>query len=234
MIVLEGPQGTNKSRSLRIIGGEWFCEQHESASNPKAFAEILQGKLIVEIAELDSFGRAEVTRVKATITNVKDRYRAPYERYASDHPRQCVFVGTTNKDDWNKDDTGGRRFWPIACHGEIDIDAIRDERDQLFAEAVHRFKAGETWWEMPTAETRDEQQKRRDPDPWLDSIAEYVKDRTAVITTEILSECIKLEKGHQEKRHEMRAAACLRDLGWKGKNERVDSRVRKVWRPLNE
>ena len=118
MVVLEGPQGIRKSSALRVIGGEWFTEQHESATG-KGFFEVLQGKLLVEVSEMDSFSRAEVTKVKQIITCTNDRFRESYGRHAKDHPRQCIFVGTTNRDDWNTDVTGARRFWPIACQGEI-------------------------------------------------------------------------------------------------------------------
>ena len=164
MIVLEGPQGLKKSSALRVIGGNWFCEQHE-AVNGRAFFEVLQGKLLVEISELDAFSRADVTRVKQVVTCVSDRYREPYGHHAKDHPRQCVFVGSTNKDDWNRDETGARRFWPIRCT-EIDIDAIASNREQFFAEAVHRFKSKETWWEMPSIETEGEQESRYVEPAW--------------------------------------------------------------------
>src|SRR5262249_11330228 len=119
MIVLEGGQGIGKSTALDIIGGDWYTEQHESASNPKAFAEILQGKLLVEISEMDAFNGSQINRVKQTITCQSDRYRPAYGRYAKDHLRRCIFVGTTNRDDWNKDETGARRFWPITCKKQI-------------------------------------------------------------------------------------------------------------------
>jgi predicted P-loop ATPase len=82
MVILEGVQGVGKSSALQIIGGPWFAEQHESATNPKAFAEILQGKLLIEISEMHAFNRAEVNRVKQTISCPSDRFRASYGRYA--------------------------------------------------------------------------------------------------------------------------------------------------------
>jgi len=99
---------------LQIIGGDWFAEQHESATNPKGFAEILQGKLLIEISEMDSFNRTEVNRVKQTVSCPSDRYRPSYGHHAQDHLRQCIFVGTTNRDDYGNDDTGLRRFLPGA------------------------------------------------------------------------------------------------------------------------
>jgi predicted P-loop ATPase len=128
MVVLEGAQGIGKSQALQAIGGDWFAEMHESATNPKGFAEILQGKLLIEITEMDSFNRAEVNRVKQAISCPSDRFRPSYGHRAQDHKRQCVFVGTTNRDDWNRDETGARRFWPIACVGDVRLDIIRENQ----------------------------------------------------------------------------------------------------------
>lgn len=234
MIVFEGPQGIGKSRALQTIGGDYYAEQHESPSNPKAFSEILQGKLIIEIGEMDAFSRAEVSRVKQAITCTSDRFRAAYGRHAEDHPRSCIFVGTTNRDDWNKDETGARRFWPIACHGEIDVPGIKANRDQLFAEAVHRFNAGETWWEMPSEETRAEQLKRYDADVWTEDIATFIETKGKVTANEILTDCLKFESSRIGRTDQMRVATALRSLGWKKRDTRVGNKVLKVWKPADE
>lgn len=233
MIVLEGVQGLGKSRALQVIGGQWFTEQHESVTG-RGFFEVLQGKLLVEIGEMDSFSRADITRVKQVVTCPSDRYRESYGRYAKDHPRQCVFVGTTNKDDWNKDETGARRFWPIACKGDIDYAAIVANREQLFAEAVSLFKSGARWWEMPDAETKAEQAKRYDADPWLEPISEYIGLRREICVNEILVDHLKIDIGKVGRPDQMRAAACLRSLGWFSRNERAGRTIRKVWRPAGE
>ena len=102
----------------------------------------LSGCWWLEWGEMDALSRSEVTRVKGFITSSKDRYRPPYERREVDVYRRCVFVGTTNQYEYLKDSTGGRRFWCVRIDGEVDLDRLRRERDQLFAEAVHRFNAG--------------------------------------------------------------------------------------------
>lgn len=229
MIVLEGPQGSRKSSALRVIGGSWFCEQHENVTG-RAFFEVLQGKLIVEISELDAFSRADVTRVKQVVTCVSDRYREPYGRHAKDHPRQCVFVGTTNKDDWNRDETGARRFWPIVCH-DIDLDAIAANRNQLFAEAVHRFKNNEPWWEMPPAETATEQAHRYAAPAWAEPIERYIRSQSAteVSVAEILEHALKIPSAHWSKATEMRVGEALRYLHWQKRDVRRDGKIVKRW-----
>ncbi|MDE2471708.1 MAG: bifunctional DNA primase/polymerase, partial [Bradyrhizobium sp.] len=136
--VFEGEQGAFKSTALSIIGGDWYTECHEQAVS-KDFFMILEGKLVVEIAEMHAFSKAEVLRVKGIISCRVDRYRAPYAATVENHPRQSVLACTTNEDQWNRDPTGARRFWPIRC-GKIDLNYLASNRDQLFAEAFHRYK----------------------------------------------------------------------------------------------
>ncbi len=220
MIVLEGKQGDGKSSMLEAIAGKaWFTVQHESVTG-KGFFEVLQGKLLVEIAEMDAFGKAEVTRVKQVVSTPSDRYRESYGRYAKDHPRSSVFAGTTNKDDWNRDETGARRFWPIRVDQAIDIPAVAAARPQLFAEAVEAFLAREPWWEMPEDETRAEQDARREEDVWAERIGDWLVDiyRQEVTTEQVLTGAIQLRPGEQGKFQQMRAAIILRDLGWRKKN----------------
>jgi hypothetical protein len=168
MVVLEGPQGIFKSSSLRVLAGDHHAEQHESVTS-KDFFQNLQGVWLIEISEMHSFSRTETSKVKQVITCTTDHFRPSYGRRAVDHPRMCVFAGMTNHDNWSKDETGARRFWPITCV-EIDLDGIRNAREQLFAEAVARFKGGETWWEMPALETTREQELRYDTDVWQQDI----------------------------------------------------------------
>jgi putative DNA primase/helicase len=236
MIVLEGGQGIGKSMALAIIGGAWFAEQHESATNSKAFAEVLQGKLLVEISEMDAFNRAEVNTIKKVISCQSDRYRASYGRYAKDHPRQCVMVGTTNKDDWNRDETGARRFWPIACAGNVKLDLLRATREQLFAEGVARFRAGEPWWEMPEVETRAEQRKRYDADPWIEPISGWLNGQRKTNVNAIAVECLRLPMGEIDRARQMRIAGVLRALGWvnEGNKKRAGKVVREWSAPGDE
>lgn len=239
MVVLEGAQGTLKSTALHKIGGKWFTETNESVSN-KDFFLILQGNLLVEIAELHTFSKAEVTRIKQVITCRVDRYRAPYERLVSDHPRQSVFVGSTNEDAYLKDTTGNRRFWPIKC-GTIFPDEIMAAREQLFAEAAHKFKSGATWWEMPKDETVTEQEERRQADAWEAMIAEWISAnmKTNFTTADVMKECLQIDAGRMDKQSQHRVGVILRGMGWEAIREYAHGHQRRVWRqpgadlPLN-
>lgn len=127
--------------------------------------------MIVEFGELDQFRKAETTLIKKKLSCAVDSYRPSYGRAVVDIPRTCVFVGTTNKDNYLQDETGARRFWPIRVK-VCDIDYIKENREQLFAEAVALYKQGVSWYEVPD-QARDEQEARREEDPY----EEYILDR---------------------------------------------------------
>lgn len=212
MIVLEGAQGAGKSQALGIIGGQWFAEANQSPTD-KDFYMGLTGKILIEIGEMDAFNRAEVTKVKQVITCQTDRYRAPYERHAEDHPRRCVFAGTTNRDDWNKDETGARRFWPVYVH-DVRHDLIRQNRDQFFAEALHKLNAGANWWAMPVDETLAQQEARRDADALEPQIAEWLIGKSETTVVEIMVDMMRLQIDRQDRAMQMRIGKALRVLGW--------------------
>lgn len=188
MVVLEGAQGIGKSNALRAIAGRWYAEASESVQS-KDFFMILPGKMLIEIAELDSFSRAEVTSIKQVISCPVDRYRAPYARATKDYPRMSVFVGSTNEKEYLKDNTGARRFWPVECF-EVKYQSIAPVRDQLFAEAVVRFKEGAKWWEMPKEITEEVQESRRQEDSWEEKIAEYLIGKYEVSMLTLGIDCL--------------------------------------------
>jgi predicted P-loop ATPase len=102
----------------------------------------IRGVWIVEISELDSLVRSEIASIKAFMSRSADRFRPPFGKRVVECPRQCVFAGTVNHTEYLRDETGARRFWPVLC-GSIDIEALARDRDQLWAEATHRYSSGE-------------------------------------------------------------------------------------------
>lgn len=214
MVVLEGRQGKKKSTALELIGGEWYTQCSISVSK-QDFYNILTGKMLIEFAELDAFGNAEQTRIKQVISSPKDTYRKPYGRFAEDHPRMCVFAGSTNEDAWQKDHTGGTRFWPIKCH-TIDTAVIRANRDQLFAEAVVRYRAGESWWEMPDS-AAEEQDARRSPEAWEDALEPWLLSHAGseITVMNVYKDCLKGDASKLPKNDVGRIERALTALGWK-------------------
>jgi hypothetical protein len=167
MLILEGPQGTKKSTAVRVLASPpWFADTALDFDSKDA-AQCLQGKWIYEIGELASFNRGEVNRIKAFVSSPSDNLRPSYGRRNEDYPRQCVFVGTTNDKHYLTDTTGNRRYWPVSC-GAIDVEALRRDRDQLWAEARDRYRAGELWYLVGEEVTLAavEQAERESEDPW--------------------------------------------------------------------
>lgn len=148
MTVFIGKQGRNKSSLISILAGreEWFADSLVTFDGNRAF-EAVSGKWIVEVPEMHAFDRATLNQAKAFISKQSDFYRAAYAEFPRDNPRQCIFFGTTNNHSCLRDATGGRRFWPIDIDTRprtknVFID-LPNERDQIWAEAVIRWKAGE-------------------------------------------------------------------------------------------
>lgn len=174
VLVLEGTQGKLKSSAIAELASvDWFADELPDLHTKDAAIQ-LAGKWIVEVSELSALKRSDVETIKKFMSRSIDRYRAPYERIAADHRRQCVFIATTNEEQYLKDQTGNRRFWPLTC-GTINIDAIKRDRNQFWAEALVRYRNGERWW-FEGDETRlaeSEQEERREVDPWEDRIKAY-------------------------------------------------------------
>lgn len=145
MLILQGEQGMKKSMALEVLFGAAWTNSTHIQIDTKDAVSALRGKWLRVFEECDSLSKKDAPIVKAFITNTNDTYRASYARGERDYPRQCVFAGTTNKSHYLIDDTGGRRFWPVLCT-LIDIAWLQEFRDQLWAEAVHRYSAGEHWW----------------------------------------------------------------------------------------
>lgn len=164
-LIMSGAEGIGKSTLLRVMGGKWFNDSITTLEGKEGM-EQLRRAWVVELGELSSIKRSDVEQVKAHLSKQVDIYRAAYARRVLEHPRQCVFCGTTNEALFLKGDTGNRRFWVIPVVAELRKyrdwnEAIRRDRDQLWAEAVHYYKQGEPLY---LSEELEAQAKQRQQD----------------------------------------------------------------------
>lgn len=216
VIILEGKQGRGKSTALSILGGEWYLDAQVDIGNKDAY-QILRGKLIIEWGEMDAFNKADSTKLKQFVSAGTDTYRESYGRRVIDVPRQCVFAGTTNQNNYLKDATGNRRFWPVFCTA-IDLELLREWRDQLWAEAVVAFDRQDRWWvtheEVEIFEA--EQEARYSVDAWELVILTWLEGYVGETCTadQVLTAALKLDYGHWSKPDQVRVGQIMDRLGW--------------------
>lgn len=218
MLVLEGDQGTNKSSALAIMSvrDDWFSDDLPLNADGKRVIESLAGRWIVEAAELKGMRKGDVEHLKAFLSRNTDRARMSYERLSTEVPRQCVIFGTTNSSQYLRDGTGNRRFWPVRI-ARFDLEALKRDRDQLWAEAAHREARGERirlaeeLWPLATAE----QQKREVEDPYFLLLQEALEGRQGKIRASDVWDIVGVLPAHRTQDHNSRIGEAMRHLGWK-------------------
>jgi predicted P-loop ATPase len=179
---------------------------------------------------MSALSRAEAAALKAFITRTEEQYRPPWGRKEVSEPRQCVFIGTTNKPAYLRDETGGRRFWPVKV-GKVKLEALERDRDQLFAEAVCLFQSNGRWWPDAAFERehiQPEQDARFEADAWEDVITDYLIGRDRVSVGQVAKEALSIDTPKQDRVAQNRIIAVLDGLRW----QRVrDSQGRGYVRP---
>jgi hypothetical protein len=219
MCVIEIPiQGTDKSSALRTLAvrDDWFSDNLPLNMESTRVIEALRGKWIVEAAELSGMRKVDHDHLKALLSRQYDRGRLAYDRIVSEVPRQSVLFGTTNAEEYLKDTTGNRRYWPVRCQ-QFDIDALRRDRDQLWAEAAAREATGASirlesrLW--PAA--AEEQAQRQTEEPYVDALRDALGDITwGKISSESLWEILDVKPGMRTQEQSRRVGDAMRKLGW--------------------
>ena len=220
VLVLEGPQGAMKSSACRVLAGQWFSDSLPDLTHadPIRLSMHLRGKWLIEIAELASFNASETETIKAFATRTHETYTPKYGHNEVTEPRQCLLIASTNQGTYLHDETGARRFWPVSV-GTIDLDGLREIRDQLFAEAVHCYRAGEPWWPEREFEAKHivpQQAARYEEDAWEGVIEDWLAHelRESFTITEIAKGAISMNVEKLGTREQRRIRKVLIQLKW--------------------
>jgi len=236
-LLLLGLQGILKSSGTRLFTGDQWYSDHLSDLGSKDSRIEMLGRWIIEFGELSNVSRGELEGVKAFITCRVDVFRPPYGRRAEAVPRQTIFCATANNSEILTDPTGNRRFWPVDCT-KVDLDAIRNCRDLLWAEALFRYRRGDPWWlesaEL-TALAEVEQAKHYEPGPRDELILDWIKQPTPqekvhswddelpwcgskvgrISIQDVLVHCFRIPVAQLKPSDAREVGRCLRHLGWR-------------------
>ena len=214
MLVLEGAQGVGKSSAARILAGAAYFSDNLPSLNTKDASDHIRGKWMIELGELSAMQKSEIESTKAFISRQEEKFRPAYRRKEIVYKRRCVFIGTTNQDTYLRDETGNRRFWPVAV-GKIKLEALKRDRDLLWAEALHRYRAGERWHLTPVerALAYAVQKERVSDDIWQSELTVALED-VPEVAIKYVAECLGLTIEKLSRVDQNRITAALKAIGF--------------------
>jgi putative DNA primase/helicase len=237
VLILEGAQGIKKSTAIAALFGEAYATESVSLFDQhNKMVLAMRGSWVVELAEFVAIARRDHGAVKGMISMCSDKVVLPYAKYASNHPRRCVFFATVNPEGngYLTDMTGNRRYWPVSVT-KIELEGIRAARDQLWAEACHRFQVGERWWLEQHEEgvASSVQEDREEADAWAEALeTKIIESGFEELTVDQALTLLGLGNERKDRRAQMRAADVLKKLGFTRKRSRHlsgDKKPRWVW-----
>lgn len=231
VVILEGEQGIKKTSSLRVIGGDYYAPAGKELN--KDFYIKLKGKFLMEIGELSTFSKSDHNDLKEMISTNNDFYRDLFQPDDTPHPRSCIFVGTTNDKYYLKDETGNRRYLPIDCK-KVELDNLKENLEQYFAEAYLRLQSGEDHWEYPKEAqqliTDQRSADLKDDDPWADDIAKWVFDVKKVLVKSIMIHALGIHDARfHTKKEANRIGKILKNLGFEHGKVSIDKAQQSGW-----
>jgi predicted P-loop ATPase len=248
VLILEGKQGIGKSLLCATLSSPWFSDAHFDVKDKDSIA-LLQGHWLVELAEMTVLSKSAVETLKAFITRQVDKMRPAYGRTVQEFKRQCIFIGTINpeRQGYLKDPTGNRRFWPVTID-EPNITKLREDRDQLWAEAYLYYKRGESIY-IPDRETQQlverEIIKRQQEDPWFEVVEQFIEanysdyvpedgDMCIVLPSELYENALGGQNAKITNYEASRIANILVRLGFERLTDSKNKRTSKYVRPIDQ
>lgn len=234
VLILEGSQGVGKSSAVRILAQPWFSDAALDIHDKDATLT-MRSNWVMELGELGGIRQAEANALKAFISRQVDRMRTPYGHLAENFPRQSIFIGTTNSNEYLNDPSGNRRIWPVQV-GKCDLVGLRRVRDQLLAEALCAYNIGEILY-LTQEEDKGaikEQAKRNFEDEWVGIISDFLKREHDDFDTSQFTMSELIDRGEINIKvntvgEQMRLAACLRRLAFKSIQKWSNGANRKTW-----
>lgn len=214
---LVSTQGAKKSTFFETLAGEsFFTDNLDKELAHKDNIMRLHRKWICEIGEIDRVTNSKYEGdLKNFITIKTDIQRFAYLRAQKTCPRQFIFVGTSNRDDFLTDPTGDRRYWIVRTNKKINLGFIEENRDEIWAAAVSLYKSGAEWWLSEVEQEASNHNNRRyqSDSPWMPTIADFCEYKEKVSVTEIL---YRIEPQRAKHSHLMQrdVANCLTRLGY--------------------
>jgi putative DNA primase/helicase len=240
--ILEGKQGARKSTLIAALAGHsWFTDQEFNIKDKDAVST-LQGHWVVELGELSSIRKADLESLKSFISRTEDKVRMPYGRLVCVYPRQGVFIGSTNQNEFLQDDSGNRRFWPISV-GECDPEGLTKVRDQLFAEAVMFYEMGERLYldnEESQEISKQEQRNKLVQDSWTERVEEILQNEAkkepekrvlnpARFSTKEMKQFEPFVGLPESTTHDRRLHVVIRKIGYRNKVLKENGRYVRMW-----
>ena len=240
--ILVGKQGVGKSEAIMAIAPnpEEDYREIDLLDDDVVLVRKIRGAYVIEFAELKGWHRDRDT-IKAFITRRFENWTPKFKEFNQTYARRCLFWGSTNQEEFLEDETGNRRWLPLSV-GAIDIDAIRRDRDQLWAEGAERFRRGGIAWRDVEGLARHAHTKHFAADPWEEIASEWVNAEGSFMektdgvrgvvgftTARFMTDALKLATKDQNLSHSRRAAKVLRVVGCELKVSRVKGKLKKMW-----
>jgi predicted P-loop ATPase len=236
MCILQGGQGALKSTFWQTLAGEtWFTDNLSEASEKDEKLK-LRRYWILEFSEFETvYKRKDVEQLKAFLSSRIDSLRRPYGRSLEDFPRTSIFVGSTNRQEFLNDPTGGRRYWVIPVVAEtIPIKTLEEERDRIWAAAVAAYRAGEQWWLTREEDKLLEEANKgwQSSDTWEVVVLNYLQNKSICTVSELFTHAIQIELAKQGKAEQMRLSDILRRNGWVRSKKRIEGKPQWSWEKM--